>query len=45
MWKTNAKEYVTEVKDGCLIIMSRYPAELKGSLGIEVIPPALNSDM
>lgn len=45
MWKINAKEYVTEVKDRCLITMSGNPAELKGSLGIQIIPPALNSDM
>lgn len=34
-----------EVKDGGRVIMPRYPAELKGSLGIQSIPPAVNSDM
>lgn len=41
----NAKERVMEVKDGCLIITPGYPAELKGSLGIQIMPPAVNSDM
>lgn len=43
----NAEEYAMEVKDGCgcLTIKPRYSAELRGSLGMQIIPPAVNSDM